>query len=117
MLKKLIQYQYMAVDIGEDFKIIGDQGIKRVGAYNSLWDFVGQIIIPNVMVIAGIIIFFYAVFGGFTIITNAGNPDKQKEGTQAITNALLGFALIFGAYWIIQIIKALTGYDIFNPGI
>ena len=105
------------VDISKAFMITDKKSISEVDAYNSLWDFVGQVIIPNVMVIAGIIIFFYALFGGFTIITNAGNPDKQKEGSQAIANALLGFALIFGAYWIIQIIKALTGYDIFNPGI
>ena len=37
-------------------------------------------ILPNVYVAGGVIIFFMIIFGGFTIIANAGSPDKIKDG-------------------------------------
>jgi len=50
------------------------------------------------------------------MITSAGNPDKQKEGSQMITGAVMGFAVIFGAYWIVQLLELILGVNILNPG-
>ncbi len=98
------------VNIGDAFNIgsetnpnpIGDQNgpnkhLTTVGGFIST-------ILPNVFVVAGLIIFFFIVLGGFTMITNAGNPEKQKEGSQMLTGALIGFAIIFGAYWLVQLV-------------
>jgi hypothetical protein len=53
------------------------------------------------------------VFGGLLMISSAGNAKQTESGQQAITNAIIGFALIFTSYWIIQIIEVLTGISIF----
>jgi ABC-type antimicrobial peptide transport system permease subunit len=72
-------------------------------------------ILPNIFVLAGLIIFLYFVFGGFLVISSAGgDPQKAEQGKQVITQAALGFAIIFSSYWIIQIIQILTGIPILN---
>lgn len=71
-------------------------------------------ILPNVYTIAGVILVFLLIFGGFTYIMNAGKQDTEgiQKGKNAITAALLGFGLIFGSWWIIQIVEIITGMDI-----
>jgi len=103
------------VDIGKYFKI-GSEGIGSKAGYSSIGAFISTVL-PNVYVIAGIILFFLFLFGGFSIITSAGDPEKQKQGQQTLTAAVLGFVLVFASYWIIQIIEILTGVEIFAPNI
>ena len=71
-------------------------------------------ILPNIYVISGILLLIYLVFGGFLIITSAGNPDEAGKGKQIITNAIMGFMIIFASYWIIQIIQIITGIKILS---
>lgn len=71
-------------------------------------------ILPNVYILAGLLLFGLLIFGGFGIIMGAGGGDPQKtgQGAKAVTAALIGFLLIFLSYWIIQIIEVITGLDI-----
>lgn len=69
-------------------------------------------IIPVIFVIAGIILLFMLVFGGFTIFVSAGNPEKIKQGTGMITSALIGFLIIFAAYWIIELLQITLGITV-----
>ena len=73
-------------------------------------------IVKNAYVLAGVILFIYLLFGGFTIITSAGSADETQKGQKAITSAIMGFILIFASYWIIQIIQVLTGLEILSGG-
>ena len=74
-------------------------------------------ILPNVYIAAGIIIFFMIVFGGFTMIANAGDSHKMDDGKKTITSALVGLLVVFASYWIIQIIQVVTGLQILNSGL
>jgi len=102
-------------NIGGEFKL-GNQGIAEKPAFNSLGDFISALL-PNVYIIAGLILFFLILLGGFGILTAGGNPEKLAQGSKALTAALIGFLIIFASYWIIQIIEVLTGVKIFNPGV
>jgi len=62
-----------------------------------------------VLVFAGLAMFGYLIFGGFTLLTSAGNQAGVKKGTQAITSAILGFILVFASYWIIQLVERIFG--------
>jgi len=69
-------------------------------------------LIPIIFVLAGIILLFMLVFGGFTIFVSAGNPEKIKKGTGMITSALIGFLIIFAAYWIIELLQITFGIKV-----
>lgn len=103
----------MAVDIGDAFKF-GNEGIAKKPGYGSIGEFVTAIL-PNVYLISGLILFVLFLGGGFAIMTAGGDPEKQKNGGQAITGALVGFIIIFASYWIIQIIQYVTGLEILKP--
>lgn len=79
-----------------------------------------SIIVTAAIVIAGIIVLFMFVLGGISIISGAGqeNPEKVAKGRQALTSAVIGFVIIFSAYWIIRVIELITEYNFITaPGI
>jgi len=109
------------VNIGEEFWLKKDVGIGDESvypAYQSIGSFISAIL-PNIYVIAGVILFLLMVFGGLTYIKSAGSSDEEgvKKGQQAITAALVGFLIIFASYWIIQLIEIITGVEIFKSNL
>ena len=78
-----------------------------------------SLILKNSLTIIGILLLALLIFGGLMFIIGAGgdDPKKAQQGQKTITNALLGFAIVFLAYFIIQIIEVLTGLDILKPNI
>lgn len=89
------------------------QGSSATSEYSGAGSLVNNIL-PNIYIAGGLIIFFMIIFGGFTIIAGAGNPDKIKDGGKTITSAIIGLLVLFGSYWIIQIIQVVTGVSILN---
>ena len=69
-------------------------------------------LLPYVFVLAGLILFGFLIFGGFELLTSAGNPDKVKSAQGKITNAIVGFIIIFLSYWIVQILGVIFGISI-----
>lgn len=112
---------YLAFDIGDALKIGGGRSVKyiftdpRTGQYSL--GYVISNILPNIYIFASVILFFILVIGGLTFIINAGkdNPEEAAKGKKAATAAIIGFLIIFCSYWIIQIIKTVTGVDILSP--
>lgn len=74
-------------------------------------------IVPNVFVIAGLIMFFLLIFGGFSIIAAGGDPKSVEKGTKEVTGAVIGFLIIIASYWIVQIVEIVTGIKIFNSAL
>lgn len=98
------------LNLGQSLKF---QGSSATTTYKGAGSLVNNIL-PNVYIAGGIVIFFMILFGGLTIIANAGNPDKIKDGTKTITSAIIGLLVLFASYWIIQIIQVVTGVSILN---
>lgn len=68
-----------------------------------------NVIVPNVMILAGLIFLVALFYGGFKMIQD---DSKGKDEARAmITTALLGMAVMFSAYWIVQIVGLITGVD------
>jgi len=61
--------------------------------------------------LAGIIFIVLIIGGGIGMIAGAGNdnPEQAAKGKQAVTSALIGFIVVFAAYWIVQLIETFTG--------
>lgn len=60
--------------------------------------------IPYIFAFAGIGLLIFLIMGGFKLMTSGGDPKKIEEGKHTITNAFLGFIIVFVAYWIVQIL-------------
>lgn len=106
----------LVFDIGEEFKLGGEEGIRGATGYSSIGELITAIL-PNIYVAASLILFFLLIGGGLMFMISAGreNPEGAATGKKAITAALIGFILIFASYWLIQIIEVVTGIQIFNP--
>jgi hypothetical protein len=94
------------VDIGEKFG----------SPFSSIGELISALL-PNIYMLAGIILFILLIGGGFGIIISAGRGEKEgvAKGGKAVTAALIGFLVIIASYWIIQIISVVTGLNILNP--
>ena len=66
-------------------------------------------IVRNAFVFASLISFFLLIFGGFQVIVAAGDAKKAEQGKAAITGAVIGLLVVFGSFWIVQIISVITG--------
>ena len=65
-----------------------------------------------VYVIGGLILLVMLVLGGITLMTAAGDQNKTKQGYGMISNALIGFAIIFVSYFVVQIVQVVFGIKI-----
>lgn len=106
----LVKKAYAASPIPLNRKFtLGIGGDPVESRYDTPADIV-NIIVPNLMVAAGIIFFFMFILAAFKFM---GDSAKGKEEALNIfKTALIGFILMFAAYWIMQIIKVITGADI-----
>ena len=103
------------VDIGKTFL-----GPSYGGSHGSLNPFqslsgIGSLVsllVQGSLVLAGVILLFYFIFGGISMIAGAGSNDPQKleAGKKAATSALVGFIIVFAAYWIVKLIGQVIGF-------
>ena len=65
-------------------------------------------------VVAGIVLLVSFIMAGFSLISGAGqnNPEKLEKGKQALTSTVIGFVVVFTAYWIVKLIQQITGVEL-----
>ncbi len=77
----------------------------------------GQIIsaaVPWIFTIAGMLLLVYLIFGGLQLMLSQGEPKAAQAAKSHITNALVGFIIIFIAFWVVQLfglVLALKGIN------
>ena len=95
------------VDIGTYLRLSDDKPVKAV--YTSP-AFLVNLLVRNIMIVGGMFVLILAILAGYSYLT------KGKKGVEdakyIATWGLVGFLIMFGAYWIVQIIKLITGADI-----
>jgi hypothetical protein len=95
----------LAVNIGDEFKLKGNQGIGSASSpYQTIGGFI-SVILPNVYIVASLILFVLLVGGGFAIMMAGDDPQQKGKGAKAFGSAIAGF------------IEFLTGISIFKPSI
>lgn len=83
---------------------------QTVGDVYSSPAFLVNLIVRNLFVIGGIILLVMIVYAGFLFISKG--TKGQEEAKNIVTSALAGFLLMFAAFWILQLIRIITGADI-----
>jgi len=70
----------------------------------------------NALAISGVILLIFFIVGGVMVIVGAGQGKSETagRGKTAVTSALIGFLIIFCAYWIIEIVEIITDLNILN---
>jgi hypothetical protein len=63
---------------------------------------------------AGIILFLMIVWGGFEMVYSATSSKGKDAGKQRITAAIIGFILLFSAYWLAQLVQVIFGVKFLN---
>lgn len=63
---------------------------------------------------AGFALLLMIVAAGFTLLTSAGDAKKMESGKQRLTYAIVGFFIIFSAFWITQIVGKIFGVTEFQ---
>ncbi len=91
-----------------DYLTLGD-GRSVADVYDTPAKLV-NLIVGNLFVVAGIVIFFLIIGAGYSFLQNSSG--SKEEARNLATGAVIGFIIMFSAYWIVQIIAALTGVNI-----
>ncbi len=66
---------------------------------------------PYIFAIAGIGLLLMIIAAGFTLMTSAGDAKKMESGKNRLTYAIVGFLVIFTAFWIVQLLGTMFGVE------
>ena len=69
-------------------------------------------ILPYLFVIAGLLLLFYLIYGGFHMMIAANDEKGLVEAKGKIINALIGFVLLFISYWLVKLMGFILGISI-----
>ncbi len=107
----------IAFKLGDKFLLNETAGSATVDQkYGAIASFI-NLLLPNIFIISGLIMLILLIGGGFSIVASGGNAKSVESGKNQIMSAVIGFIIIFAAYWIILIIEKFTGVPIFNSNI
>ncbi|MFH1244499.1 MAG: hypothetical protein V1487_02940 [bacterium] len=73
---------------------------------------IASTLLPYALTLAGLVLFGMLIGGGFTMLTGAADKESQEKGKKMVTSALVGFIIIFLAYWLAQILQVIFKVNI-----
>jgi len=79
--------------------------------FKSLGEIVSRLL-QYALPLGGLILFVMIIISGFQLLTSAGEPKKMEQAKQRLTWGILGFMVIFVAFWIMRIMEFLLGIQI-----
>lgn len=82
------------------------------GPLDSSVDSLGAIITKGlgfIMPMAGIILLFVLISGGYDFMMSQGNPDKIKTGQAKMTTGIVGFILLIVSFLVTRVIASIFG--------
>lgn len=96
-----------SLDLGSAYTLRDGQPVSKV--FDEPADLV-NLLVPNLFVVAGIAVVVLFILAGYKYI--AQGEKGIQEAQKVFTAAIAGLVVMFAAYWIVQIIKGITGADI-----
>lgn len=82
-------------------------------AGKKLGDIINEIV-PLLFTIAGLVLLLYLLWGGFSLMLSRGDPKATEAAKEKITNAIIGFVIIFLAFWLVQLFGFIFGVKQFG---
>lgn len=81
----------------------------------SVGSLISDILQKYVFYAAGIALLIYLISGGFQMMFARGDPKAIQSAQGKITNALIGFVIVFTAFWLVKIVGQVLKIDAFRP--
>ncbi len=102
----------LAIEIGNTFRGTSSDNLTNITGVSVYV----KNIITGAISVAGIILLFILIGGGIAMISGAGknDPKSVESGKQAATSALIGFIVVFFAYWIVRLVETITGLELIS---
>ncbi|MBM3209610.1 hypothetical protein FJZ40_04990 [Candidatus Shapirobacteria bacterium] len=85
------------------------------GGPNATIGNVFSVALTYVFIVAGLGLFIYLIMGGLRLMLSGGDPNSIEQAKGKITNALLGFVIIFCSFWLVQIMEKIFHLQILGP--
>ncbi|MFH2118383.1 MAG: hypothetical protein ABII10_01455 [Candidatus Paceibacterota bacterium] len=95
------------LDLGSSYALGSGRPVSEV--FKTPADLV-NLIVPNLFVFAGITVMVLIIVAGYKFI--AGGEKGLQDVQKIAATGAAGLVIMFAAYWILQIIKLITGADI-----
>lgn len=90
---------------------VGNQQIQGpLQGINTVGDLLSKVLL-FLFPLAGLILLFVLIWGGFDFITSQGNPEKIKSAWAKITTGIIGFALLVFSMLFARLIAFIFGLD------
>lgn len=105
---KLAQLDYQKVQGYVDSFGFGVKHVTFGNTQNIVALFVNTLI-PYIFVAAGLILIIFIIISGISLITAAGDPKKSEGAKANLTSSIIGFTIIFAAYWVYEIVRFILG--------
>ncbi len=83
-------------------------GSLKIGIFRADFFEAMASVINFILLIGGILAFFYVIYGGFIYLTSGGDPGKATTGTKMITNAIVGIIIIFLSLALVRFVTRRT---------
>lgn len=93
---------------GELEDIENDIGLRFAGG--TLGDIV-TLLVKYLFPIAGLLLILYLLYGGYQFMLSRGDPKAIEKAKGIITTAIIGFIIVFVAFWIVQIVGIILGLE------
>lgn len=90
------------------------QAIPGFNFKNGTLGDVINVVLPYLFGIAGLVLLFYLVMGGFSWMLSGGDPKAIESAKGKITTAITGFVILFVAYWLMQLLGLVLGIQQFK---
>lgn len=88
-------------------------GAININSKLKIGDIVSALL-PYIFTISGIILLLYLIYGGFQYMMSRGDPKAMQAAQGKITTAIIGFVIVFIAYWLVQLLGRILGIEIIS---
>lgn len=97
------------LDLSECLYLNNETGTTVGATYDEPTDIL-NVVVKNLFPLAGLLLFFAILLSGFKFVSQGAKG--KDEAKQIFTAAIIGFIIMFSAYWIVQLVKVITGTNI-----
>jgi hypothetical protein len=94
--------------IDECYVVVGGVEVATIQGIECIFKNVSKTIVP----FAGLAVFITLIAGSLQLLTSAGNPKTVEKAWKTITFAVIGIVVIVGIWFVLTLIKTITGIDV-----